>query len=267
MSTPIRLSDEQLARRPFDVSPVYGTSIADIDQTRFECEYFPRAVDAKNLAANDRSLAQRLTAAKMIETEGGAATVLGLLMLGNNTRDFIPGAYVQFLRIAGEEMSDEIIDDMAVYGMVPYIIEKLDLKLQSHNRRRVEIATGTPRERRTQTYPMEALQELVHNALIHRSYEGTHAPVRVTWFDDRIEIQNSGGAFGDVKQDNFGQPGVVDYRNPNLAEAMRAMGYVQRFGVGIKIARKLLAEAGHPELEFAISATHVLATVRPVPGS
>jgi ATP-dependent DNA helicase RecG len=43
-----------------------------------------------------------------------------------------------------------------------------------------------------------------------------------------------------VTPDNFGQPGITDYRNPNLAEALRALGYVQRFGAGIAIARKAL---------------------------
>ena len=32
------------------------------------------------------------------------------------------------------------------------------------------------------------------------------------------------------------------YRNPNLAEALRALGFVQRFGAGIAIARKALGE-------------------------
>jgi len=66
------------------------------------------------------------------------------------------------------------------------------------------------------------------------------ATVRVYWFDDRIEIHNPGGPFGSVTPENFGQPGVTDYRNPNLAEALRALGYVQRFGAGIAIARKAL---------------------------
>jgi len=78
----------------------------------------------------------------------------------------------------------------------------------------------------------------VRNAYMHRSYEATNAPVRVYWFSDRIEIHNPGGPFGSVTVENFGQPGVTDYRNPNLAEALRALGYVQRFGAGIAIARK-----------------------------
>ena len=97
---------------------------------------------------------------------------------------------------------------------------------------------------------------------MHRTYENTNAPVRVTWFDDRIEIQNPGGPFGSVTSENFGQAGVTDYRNPNLAEAMKVMGYVQRFGVGITIARNLLDESGHPDIEFTTTQNHVLALVR-----
>ncbi|WP_442866881.1 ATP-binding protein [Acidovorax sp. NCPPB 4044] len=97
---------------------------------------------------------------------------------------------------------------------------------------------------------------------MHRTYEATHAPVRVTWFNDRIEIVSPGGPYGIVNAGNFGQPGITDYRNPHLAEALKVLGYVQRFGVGITTARRLLADNGNPPPEFEVSATHVLVTVR-----
>ncbi|MCL6613251.1 MAG: hypothetical protein K6U03_01305 [Firmicutes bacterium] len=100
------------------------------------------------------------------------------------------------------------------------------------------------------------------NALMHRDYHGSNAPVRLTWFVDRVEIQNPGGPFGQVTRENFGRPGVTDYRNPHVAEALRNLGYVQRFGVGIQIARKVLAENGNPEPEFDVQENHVLVTVR-----
>ena len=93
----------------------------------------------------------------------------------------------------------------------------------------------------------------------------SNAPVRVTWFDDRIEIQNPGGPFGSVTKSNFAHPGVTDYRNPNLAESMRVLGYVQRFGIGIPTAQRLLCEAGHPEPQFTVEPTHLLVKVRAVP--
>ena len=92
---------------------------------------------------------------------------------------------------------------------------------------------------------------------MHRSYDATNAPVRVTWYDDRIAITNPGGPYGIVTEANFGQPGFSDYRNPNLAEAMRVLGFVQRFGVGIATARRELAATGNPPLEFVVSQSHV----------
>jgi ATP-dependent DNA helicase RecG len=97
---------------------------------------------------------------------------------------------------------------------------------------------------------------------MHRSYESTHAPARINWFSDRIEISNPGGPYGQTTIENFGRPGITDYRNPHIAEALHTLGYVQRFGVGIAIARKQLAENGNPALEFQVERAHVLALVR-----
>ena len=251
--------------RPFDISPVPSTGISDLNRRQFEDEYLPNAVDRDLLHANDRSLEERLAAAKMIASvDDQRATILGLLVLGVSPRDFIPGAYVQFLRIGGHDLSDPIIDEMAIDGTIPEMLSRLDDKLRSHNLRRVDIVNQDI-EYLTSNYPLAALQELARNAVIHRDYETTNAPVRVTWFDDRIEIQNPGGPFGSVTTANFAHPGVTDYRNPNLAESMRVLGYVQRFGVGIPTAQRLLREAGHPEPEFMVEPTHLLATVRAVP--
>jgi ATP-dependent DNA helicase RecG len=59
-----------------------------------------------------------------------------------------------------------------------------------------------------------------------------------------------------------GQPGITDYRNPSIAEAMKNVGFIQRFGVGIQVARRALEQNGNPPLEFNIQPTHVLATLR-----
>ena len=44
---------------------------------------------------------------------------------------------------------------------------------------------------------------------------------------------------------------------------MRVLGFVQRFGAGIPIARRELAENGNPPPEFIVRPTFVTATVRP----
>ena len=55
-----------------------------------------------------------------------------------------------------------------------------------------------------------------------------------------IEIINLGGTYGDVTPETFGQPGLLAYRNPNLAEAMRVTRVVQRYGIGIPLVRREL---------------------------
>ena len=96
---------------------------------------------------------------------------------------------------------------------------------------------------------------------MHRTYEGTNAPVRIYWFDDRIEIHSPGGPYGTVTAENFGRPGVSDYRNPNIAGVLKTLGFVQRFGFGIADARKALAQNGNPKPEFQVEPNAVLATI------
>ena len=188
-------------------------------------------------------------------------TVLGLLVLGNRTLDFLPGAYIEFLRFDGCESADPIVDEETISGSVTDVLRRLDEKLQGHNRTTVDIASDLV-ERRSSTYPITAIRQIAHNAVMHRSYEGNNAPVRLYWFNDRIEVISPGGVFGSVTADNFGQFGITSYRNPNLAEAMKNLGFVQRFGIGIPTAKRMLQDAGHPEMEFQADQYNVLVTIR-----
>jgi ATP-dependent DNA helicase RecG len=248
--------------RPFDVQAVPSATLTDLNRLLFEEAYLPAAAAPDILEANDRTYEQRLAATKMIAAaESPVPTVLGVLVLANRTRDFLPGAYLQFLRVAGTAIGDPILDEQSIDGTVGEVLRRIDEKLVSHNRTAVDLTSATL-EQRTQPYPLPALQQLVRNAVLHRTYENTNAPVRVYWFDDRIEITNPGGAFGTVTPENFGQPGVTDYRNPNLAEALRVLGYVQRFGAGIPTARRVLAANGNPPPEFDVQPMFVGVTVR-----
>lgn len=250
---------------PFDLNPISTTDVSDLNLAQFENEYLPQAVASETLEANERTSEERLAATKMISSgDEEIATVLGILVLGKNPQDFLPGAYVEFLRVNGIDLTDPIVDDENIGGTITDLLRRLDEKLTAHNRTAVDFTT-TVVEQRTELYPIPALQQIVRNAVMHRTYEATHAPTHVYWFNDRIEILSPGGTFGVVTVENFGQPRLTDYRNPNLAEAMKHLGYVQRFGAGIPIARKLLKEAGHPELEFEIHANHVLVTIEAVP--
>ncbi|MBN1609140.1 MAG: hypothetical protein JW940_21100 [Polyangiaceae bacterium] len=90
----------------------------------------------------------------------------------------------------------------------------------------------------------------------------THAPVRIYWFGDRVEIHSPGGPFGQVTRENFGTPGICDYRNPHLAGVMKDLGFVQRFGMGIATALGEMAKNGNPKPELQVSDAHVAVILR-----
>ncbi len=257
-----RILNEKRRHRdlPFDIQPVPSSTGRDLNKVVFETEYLPNAVARDVLAANERSYEQRLASCRMVASaDEPTPTILGLLTVGVSPRDWVPGAYVQFLRISGKELADPISDEKVIDGTFSQILQRVDEKLDAHNQVIVDIQESI--ERRASVYPRIALQQLIRNAIMHRTYEGTNAPVRVFWFDDRIEIYNPGGPFGAVTKENFGKPGVTDYRNPHLAEAIKIMGFVQRFGVGIATAQAELKKNGNPEAKFTIEPNGVLATI------
>ena len=246
---------------PFDARPIPAATLDDLDLRRFEFLYLPEAFSADVLARNDRTMQERLAATKMIlSADEPTPTVLGMLVLGKAPTEFLPGAYVQFLRIAGEERGDPILDSARIDAPLGEAMATLDATLRAHVRTAVEVGAARIEVRRA-TYPLAALQELVRNAVMHRSYEGGNSPIQVYWFDRHIEIINPGGTYGDITQDNFGQPGLLAYRNPNLADAMRVTGLVQRYGLGIPMVRRELRNNQQPPPTFRVDSHWVRCSV------
>jgi ATP-dependent DNA helicase RecG len=249
----------------FEAHPVSPCTLEDLNRATFENDYLPNAVAADVLAVNDRSYEQRLASCGMIASvDDPIPTVLGLLCIGLLPRTWIPGSYIQFLRIRGTKLSDPIADELEISGTISEILRRLDEKLTAHITTGVDF-TSQDKEVRSSPYPLVALQQLARNAVMHRTYENTSAPVRVYWFDDRIEISNPGGPYGSITVQNFGQPGRADYRNPQLASAFKVLGYAQRFGAGILIAREALEKNGNPPLEFQIEDNFIAAIIRKAP--
>lgn len=129
--------------RPFDVQPVRSATVVDLNRRFFEAEYRPSAIAPDILAQNDRTFEQRLAVTKMVLTaEEAIPTTPGILVLGITPRDFIPGAYIQFLRIAGRELGDPIADEQVIDGLVSDVLRRVDDKLAAHNRTAVEFTSG-----------------------------------------------------------------------------------------------------------------------------
>ena len=252
--------------QPFDTHPIAGCPLDELQRQVFENEYLPQAVARDVLEANARSYEERLASTGMVASvDEPTPTVLGVLTLGKSPRTWVPCAYIQYLRVRGTEWGDPVADAQEIDGTLEQMLRRLDEKLRATLATAVDFTSGSTVEERRTAYPLAALQQLARNAVMHRTYEHTNAPVRFYWFDDRIEITNPGGPYGAVTQANFGNPGVADYRNPSIAGVLKTLGFAQRFGFGIADARKALHDNGNPPLEFQVEPTMVLATIRRAP--
>lgn len=247
---------------PFDIYPVPSSKISDLSRVIFENEYLPAAFAADVLEANGRTYAERLTSCKMVVSpDDTTPTVLGLLAMGKSPQDFLPGAYIQFLRIDGTELADPVIDEENISGALVEMLRRAEEKLKAHNRMAIDI-TSAPTHQTAMPYPPAAIQQILYNAVLHRTYESTNAPVRVYWFNDRIEINSPGGPYGNVTSENFGKPGITDYRNPNIGDVLKTFGFIQAFGRGIAVARKEMARNGNPEPVFETNQSAVVCILR-----
>ena len=250
----------RLSNLPFDARPVFSAGIDSLSLPQFTLEILPQLVAAEILERNERPIVQQLAALHFTDPDG-RPTPTGLLTIGLSPQDHIPGAYVQFNRFHGNDLGSEVVISRMLSGALPKVMRDLDDLVKVNIETRVDFV-GQETERRQPNIPFDAVQQIVRNALIHRTYEASNAPTRILWFADRVEIQSPGGPYGQVSIDNFGDPGVADYRNPSLAGVLGQLGYVQRFGAGIAIARRALAENGNPPLELQPKAENVLVVVR-----
>ena len=258
-------SDEQrLAERrratdlPFDLRPAHGATVADLDLDFIERRYLPRAVSTEVLAENRRTLEEQMRSLRLLS--GDDPTNGAMLAFGRDPQWWVLGAYVQYVRFDGDDRTAPIRTSEKLTGRLDDVLHSIDRLLRLNIETRLDIASG-PREVRFPDYPVEALRQLAYNAVMHRSYEGTHAPTRLYWFSRRVEIESPGGPFGRVTPENLTK-GATDYRNRLVAEIMHNLGFVQHFGVGIPRALSALDENGNPEPEFYADRSRVLVTVR-----
>lgn len=258
-----RLTERKRAgQRSSMVQAVGSADLSDLDLNYFKHEYLPLAVAPEVIARNQRTLEQQLASLRfVISPATPIPTVLGILTLGLDPTRHVPGAFVQFLRIDGNALGDPVKDNKRFSGRMADVLSGLEDILKLSIDVAVDIKQGA-RQIDTPEYPFAALMQITQNAILHRTYHGTNAPVRVYWYNDRVEIQSPGGPYGKVNIRNFGEPGVTDYRNPELASVLVNLGFAQGFGFGIATARQEMARNGNPPLEFVVQPEHVLAILR-----
>lgn len=252
------LMERRIARaRSFDAMPVAEAAVQDLSLALFEA-YRQEVIDPDVIAANHRPLTDQLASLRFLDFRSELPTVAGILMFGKNPRYYLPGAYIQFLRLPGSSLTDLPVDQAEVSGDLLSVLRELDARLKTNIQTGIQQSDGI-RERLVPDYPMTAVRELLLNAVMHRDYQ-SNTPVRFYWFADRIEIQSPGGLYGEVTAATLKQ--TNSYRNPVMAECMKSLGYVNRFGYGIQRAEALLQQNGNPPPEFTVDQKVFLVTVR-----
>ena len=120
-----------------------------------------------------------------------------------------------------------------------------------------EVIQGADRKK-MEKIPEAAFREAIANALIHRVWD-VDSQIRVSMFDDRIEIVSPGGLPSGITEEEylFGKLSVL--RNRNLANVFYRLGFVEIFGTGITRIKQLYAEALiKPDFEVSENAIKIV---------
>lgn len=227
----------------FDIQPYLNATLEDIDTKAFSLIYLPLAIDAETLEANHRPIELQLSSLQFFNQRHNTPTHAGIIILAHKPMHFIPGAAVQYVKFDGHEVYNndvaEKLFDQNMLKQLDYLRDFIKLNIVKSYLPEL----GSAYE---YNYPAKALEELIFNAIIHNDYT-VNAPIKIYEFQDRIEIINNGGLYGNATQ-NF--PYNTDYRNPIIASAAKVLGFVNRFGVGVQRAIAELQKNGNPGPEF-----------------
>ncbi len=232
-------------------------------QLHYEAETPPGAtVDDLDLrllegyrAAYEKKRGRRLTLPnlKLLEHLGAIVhregepcpTVAGLLVFGQDVWRHVPQSRFSIVRYPGSSITRNILDAREFEGRIPDLIDQatdyLSERMQVGAIR--DVRRFGPRREDVPEYPLPALREIITNALAHREYQIRGARVILKWFSDRIEVSNPGELMEPITPATIYTTRPV-HRNPHLMKMLYGYGYVEGYGDGLPMVRRLFEE--HP---------------------
>ncbi len=237
--------------KTFDTMPCFGSSLSDINIDLFKTFYLPKAIDKETLEQNNRDIKHQLASLRFYDLLHDCPTHAGILLFAEKPTYFIPGAYIQYVKIPGTEIIPGIEFEKEFKKCLCLDLLNIDEFIQTVIIRKSLLQKpDSMQEQIIYNYPLWAIRELIFNAIIHRNYE-SNAPILIYEFTDRIEIKSPSYLFGQVNESNF--PNLSDYRNLEIAEALKTLGYINKFNFGIATAKKYLMENNNPPPIFDLS--------------
>jgi len=213
--------------------------------------------------ASNRTLRRRdLESRRLVTRHQGHVrpTVGGVLLFGTDSAraQHFPDAWIQAGRFDGTDKT-RITDRAEFRSPIVKAIDDAIAFVEKHSLRGAEI--GRLKRRDRWSIPPVAVREALINAVAHADYSQRGAPIRISIFDDRIEIENPGLLpFGLTIEDL--PLGVSKLRNRVIGRVFNALGLIEQWGSGIQRMLTACREAGLPDPTFEEVATRFRVTIR-----
>ena len=162
-------------------------------------------------------------------------TYAALLLFGKYPQQWLPSATIMAAKFPGTTFSDSFIKQ-EIRGSLSQQIQQAETFFRNNLRKIVRLVGLTHEE--TLEYPLEAIREIIVNAVTHRDYNFQGDGIHINIFSDRLEIQSPGRLPGPITLDNL----LVSRfsRNPVISQVLSDLGYVERLGYGLTRVIKVL---------------------------
>jgi len=188
---------------------------------------------------------------------GKVPTVGGMLLFGRERDRHFPDAWIQAGRFRGTDKA-QILDRAEIRSFPVRAIEEAIAFVQKHALHGAEI--GPVRRRERWSLPPVAVREAVINAVAHADYAQSGAPIRVSIFDDRLEVESPGLLpFGLTVEDL--PRGVSKLRNRVIGRVFHALGLIEQWGSGVQRMIVACHDAGLAAPVFEEIATRFRVTI------
>ncbi len=190
-------------------------------------------------------------------TRKGIPTLAAMLNFGLYPQGYYPQLAITAIAVPGKEigdvneLSERFLDNKRIEGTLSEMLSEAIAFCRRNMKTRtvIDLETGE-RIDRTEV-PVEAIREVILNALIHRDYshftEGT--PIQIDLFTDRIEIHSPGSLYGRMTVEDLGKA-RSDLRNPALATMSEFLLKTENRYSGIPTIRREMRKAGLPAPVF-----------------
>lgn len=185
-------------------------------------------------------------------------TVGGMVLFGKDRERHFPDAWIQAGRFGGSDKT-RFLDRIEIRSIPVRGVEEAIAFMQKHAWQGAEI--GPVRRKDRWSLPPEAVREAVINAVVHTDYAQRGVPIRLSIFDDRLEIENPGLLpFGRTIEDL--PHGVAKLRNRVIGRTFHAPGLIEQWGSGVQRMTAACRAAGLAAPVFEELATRFRVTIR-----